>query len=81
MSVEYFAVSYDICDEIDLFHPMNTIPIGPPCCMAEKVELLAKRDFAPLVRVYEVNEAGESSLYKEYVFKQFECNCSEEKVH
>lgn len=81
MDVIYIAVSYDICDEIDLFHPMNKVPIGPIGCVDEKVELLAKRDFAPLVRVYEVKQGEELMLYKEYTFKQFECNCNKTKLH
>lgn len=78
MSKYYLAVTYDVCVHNDFYEDMNEYPIDVSANLEEEILKFAKQDIAPLVKVYESTSSdftGEVKLYKEYRFKEFDCNC------
>lgn len=75
----YIAITYDVCMHNDLYEEMNTYMLDPLSDMDAQVHGLAEADFASLVKVFESpTRDGETvSLYKEYTFSKYECNCDE----
>lgn len=56
---------------------MNEYNLDSSVDMGKQVKRFAEQDIAPLVKVYETasSDIGELTLYKEYKFKEFECDC------
>nr|WP_289038778.1 hypothetical protein [uncultured Allobacillus sp.] len=79
MSKSYVVVTYDVCEHNDLYEDMNEYIIDSYAGMDEQVKRFAEQDIAPLVKVYETDSSdfGELTLYKEYKFKEFECDCEQ----
>ncbi|MBU6081567.1 MULTISPECIES: hypothetical protein [Allobacillus] len=77
MSKSYVAVTYDVCEHNDLYEDMNEYNLDSSVDMGKQVKRFAEQDIAPLVKVYETasSDIGELTLYKEYKFKEFECDC------
>ncbi|WP_462406305.1 hypothetical protein [Gracilibacillus sp. Marseille-QA3620] len=75
----YLAVTYDVCEHNDLFIDMNEYILDLTKDVEEQIKELAKVDVAPLVKVYESDtcEFKEYRLYKEFIFKEYECGCEE----
>ncbi|KMY45419.1 hypothetical protein AC622_15290 [Bacillus sp. FJAT-27916] len=75
----YLAVTYDVCEHNDLFIDMNEYILDLTKDVEEQIKELAKVDVAPLVKVYEsdTREFKEYRLYKEFIFKEYECGCEE----
>ncbi|MBC5638086.1 hypothetical protein [Ornithinibacillus hominis] len=80
METYYLAVTYDVCVHNDLYEDMNQYPLDSTKEMEKQVAEIAKQDIAPVVKVFIANSAdlkGDVTLYKEFYFKEFECNCTE----
>lgn len=83
MAKYYIAVTYDICEHINLYHDMNSYTLNSSIDFEEQARAFAQKDVASLVKVYEAetNDAEvlekywELPLYKEYIFEEFECSC------
>jgi hypothetical protein len=71
------AISYDVCSHNDLFIGMNEIVVQKET-MDEQVAELAKRDVAPIVRVFGYDGSKLSDNYIEYTFEQYQCDCGVE---
>ena len=78
MKKYYIAVTYDVCEYEDLFIDMNEYRIDDVKDMDQQVREIAKVDVSPLVKVYEsdTSDFEDFRLYREYVFKEFECSCN-----
>ncbi|WP_026691353.1 hypothetical protein [Alteribacter aurantiacus] len=78
MARNYLAVTYDVCEHNNLFEDMNHYPIDA-ADLEKQVKECAKKDVAPVVRVYEseTSDFKEFRLYKEYSFKEYECSCNQ----
>ena len=77
MKKYYLAVTYDVCEHEDFCIDMNQYRIDDSKNFDEQIRQWAKTDVAPLVKVYEsyTNDFADFSLYKEYTFSEYECNC------
>ncbi|WP_217587538.1 hypothetical protein [Lentibacillus saliphilus] len=77
MTKQYIAVTYDICEHNNLYEDMNEYVVDVSHDIGKKVEEFARKDVAPLVKVFESNTSDFKSLklYKEYTFKTYECDC------
>ncbi|MFB1050302.1 hypothetical protein [Paraliobacillus sp. JSM ZJ581] len=75
----YIAITYDVCEHNNLYEDMNEYIINPSTNMYDQVKTFAKIDIAPLVKVYEssTKDFKELLLYKQFVFKEYECNCNQ----
>ncbi|WP_226036824.1 hypothetical protein [Aquibacillus saliphilus] len=73
----YLAVTYDVCEHNDLFMDMNEYHLTTLDNLDNYVKYLAKRDIAPVVRVFtsDTSDFIETRIYKEYKFKEYECGC------
>ena len=78
MKKYYIAVTYDVCEHNDLYIDMNEHSIDDAKDMDKIVRGLAKVDVSPLVKVYEsdTNDFKNFRLYREYIFKEYECGCN-----
>ncbi|MBD3107540.1 hypothetical protein IEO70_04105 [Bacillus sp. AGMB 02131] len=78
MAKYYIAVTYDVCEYEDLYIDMNEYRLDSAEDLDQQVKEFAKLDVAPLVKVYESNTSDykEFWLYKEYMFKEYECSCN-----
>ncbi|RLL48321.1 hypothetical protein D8M04_03375 [Oceanobacillus piezotolerans] len=74
----YIAVSYDVCEHNNLYENMNEYPIDASIDLEEQVRDFAKKDVAPIIKVYEsqTSDFKEFRLYREYKFKEYECRCN-----
>lgn len=79
MNKYYLAVTYDVCEHNRLYEDMNYYPLESSIDIEEQIKVFAKRDVAPLVKVYEsdTSDFKEPRLFKEYIFKEYECGCSQ----
>ncbi|MEN2466915.1 hypothetical protein [Ornithinibacillus sp. JPR2-1] len=80
METYYLAVTYDVCVHNDLYEDMNQYLLDSSKEMEKQVAEIAEQDIAPVVKVFIANSAdvkGDVTLYKEFYFKEFECNCTE----
>jgi len=77
MASYYLAITYDVCEHQNLYQDMNEYPIKSTDNLMEKVKEFAKQDIAPVVKVYESNSSKfkHIELFREYKFKEYECNC------
>ena len=73
----YVAVTYDVCEHNGLYEDMNEYVLDSSADIDQQVIGFAEKDIAPLVKVYESVTSGFEALtlYKEYRFKEYECNC------
>lgn len=73
----YIAVTYDVCEHNDLCESMNAYILDLSCNLSEQIMALARKDVAPLVKVFESNtrDFKEKSFYRAYTFKAYECHC------
>ena len=73
----YIAITFDVCEHNNFYLDMNEYPIKCTDNLAEQVQELAGIDIAPVVKVYESDASDFTNLklYKEYKFKEYECNC------
>ncbi|WP_223806006.1 hypothetical protein [Ornithinibacillus gellani] len=73
----YVAVTYDVCEHNGLYEDMNEYVLDSSADIDQQVMGFAEKDIAPLVKVYESVTSGFEALtlYKEYRFKEYECNC------
>ncbi|WP_042149990.1 hypothetical protein [Paucisalibacillus sp. EB02] len=80
MSKYYLAVTYDVCEHQSLYQDMNEYPINSADNFVDKVKEFAQHDIAPVVKIYESysSKFTDLKLYKEYTFKEYECNCENE---
>ena len=80
MNKFYLAVTYEVCQHNDLYMDMNEYTIEQSDDLEERVKEIAKADVAPIVKVYEsgTRTFSDCRLYKEFSFKEYECNCDEE---
>jgi hypothetical protein len=78
MKKYYFAVTYEVCEHNNLYIDMNEYNIDSFEDMDKQIKELAKVDFAPVVKVFEsdTSDFKEFRLYKEYIFKEYECGCN-----
>lgn len=79
MSTYYLAVTYDVCVHHDLYEDMNEYLMDGFDNLEEQVKAFAKKDIAPVVKVYQSTSSDfsdEITFYKEYRFKEYECNCT-----
>ncbi len=78
MKKYYMAVTYDVCEHNDLYIDMKEYHIDDAKDMDKQVWELAKVDVSPLVKVYEsdTSDFKDFRLYKEYIFKEYECSCN-----
>lgn len=78
MKKYYMAVTYDVCEHNDLYIDMKEHHIDDAKDMDKQVWELAKVDVSPLVKVYEsdTSDFKDFRLYKEYIFKEYECSCN-----
>ncbi len=78
MTKYYIAVTYDVCEHNGLCEEMNKyiLSLSTPE-MDEQVKEFAKLDVAPLIKVYEsvTSDFKDIALYREYNFKEYECDC------
>ncbi|SER79900.1 hypothetical protein [Salipaludibacillus aurantiacus] len=79
MTKHYLAVTYDVCEHNDLYQDMNEYCLDTSSDLDKQIRELAKRDVAPLIKVYEshTSDFKELRLYKEYKFKEYECSCNQ----
>ena len=79
MNNYYLAVTYDVCEHNNLCIDMNQYRIDPSKDIDEQIKQWAKVDVAPLVKVFSSDTSAfkEFTLYKEYIFKEFECGCND----
>lgn len=79
MTKHYIAITYDICEHNDLCEDMNEYVLESLGDIDKQVKEFAKRDVAPLVKVYESvsSDFRELELYKEYKFQEYECGCEQ----
>ncbi len=79
MSKNYVAVTYDVCEHNDLYEDMNEYILDSFADMDKQVKGFAEKDVAPLVKVYKsvTSDFQELTLYKEYKFKEYECDCNQ----
>lgn len=79
MSRKYVAVTYDVCEHNDFYEDMNEYILNSSADMDKQVKSFAEKDVAPLVEVYEsiTGDLEELTLYKEYKFKEYECDCDQ----
>ncbi|WP_026907299.1 hypothetical protein [Paucisalibacillus globulus] len=77
----YLAVTFDVCEHNNLYQDMNEYLVDSSDNLVEKVKEFAQQDIAPVVKVYESDskDFSKGQLYKEYKFKEFECNCKDEE--
>lgn len=73
----YVAVTYDVCEHNGVYEDMNEYVLDSSADIDQQVMGFAEKDIAPLVKVYESVTSGFEALtlYKEYRFKEYECNC------
>ena len=78
MNLYYLAITYDICEHNHLVEEMNEYRLDPNVEIEQQLIKLAKKDIAPLIKVYQsmTNDFKEVTLYKEYIFKEYECKCN-----
>lgn len=78
MKKHYLAVTYDVCEHLDLYEDMNEYILDGSVAIDEQVLTFAELDVAPLVKVYEstTTDFTDRTLYKEYSFKTYECGCT-----
>lgn len=74
----YIAVTYDVCEHNNLFEDMNEYPLDLSIDLDKQIMACAKRDVAPLIKVYEsdTSDFKELRFYQEYKFKEYECDCN-----
>lgn len=79
MSKSYVAVTYDVCEHNDLYEDMNEYILYSSVDTDQQVKGFAERDVAPVVKVYEsaTSDFRKLILYKEYKFKEYECDCEQ----
>lgn len=79
MKEYYFAVTYEVCEHNNIYLDMNEYTIDSSEDLDKQVKEFAKGDVAPLVKVYEseTSDFKEFTLYKDYKFKEYECNCTQ----
>jgi len=77
MKKYYLAVTYDVCEHNDLFEDMNIYPLISLDNLDDYVKYLAKKDIAPVIKVYvsDTSDFKELILYKEFKFMEYECGC------
>ncbi|MCP3033035.1 hypothetical protein LF817_17055 [Halobacillus sp. A1] len=73
------AVTYDVCEHNNLYEDMNEYPLDLTVDIDNQIRKFAKKDVAPLVKLYEseTSDFNELRLYKEYRFKEYECSCNQ----
>lgn len=73
----YIAVTYDVCEHNNLCEDMNEYILDFSVDLDKQVKDYAKRDVAPLIKVYmsATSDFEELTLYKEYKFEEYECDC------
>ncbi|WP_424475671.1 hypothetical protein [Oceanobacillus kimchii] len=81
MKMYYSAITYDICEHNHLVEEMNEYRLEPSVDIKQQLMNLAKKDIAPLIKVYQsiTSDFIEITLYQEYTFKEYECGCYREK--
>lgn len=74
----YIVVTYDVCKHYDLCEEMNEYILDSSSDMDKQVKEFAKKDVSPLIKVYEsvTSDFKELTLYKEYKFEEYECDCN-----
>ena len=79
MTRYYIAVTYDVCEHNNLYEDMNEYPLDLFIDIDKQIGEFARTDVAPLIKVYESNTSDlkELRLYKEYIFKEFQCSCNQ----
>ena len=79
MKKRYIAITYDVCKQNDLYENMNKYILDSSTEMDKQVKEFAKKDVAPLIKVYEsvTDDFKDITLYKEYRFKEYECDCEQ----
>ena len=77
MARYYIAVTYDVCEHDNLYQDMNEYPLDLSIDIDKQIKEFANVDIAPLIKIYEsdTNDLKELRLYREYNFKEFECDC------
>lgn len=75
----YLAVTYDVCEHNSLFEDMNGYVLDNNADLETQVAKYAKRDIAPVVKVYESETADfdDIRLHSTFTFAEYECNCEE----
>ena len=75
----YVAVTYDVCEHNHLYEDMNEYPLDSNGDLDQQIKTFAKKDIAPLVKLYEADTSDfkELRLYKEYKFEEYECRCNQ----
>ncbi|MFC7319758.1 hypothetical protein [Halobacillus campisalis] len=73
------AVTYDVCEHNNLYEDMNEYPVDLTVDIDNQIRKFAKKDVAPLVKLYEseTSDFKELRLSKEYRFKEYECSCNQ----
>jgi len=73
-------LTYDVCEHNDLCEDMNEYILDSYSDMDKQVKEFAKRDVAPLIKIYESvkSDFKELTLYKEYKFQEYDCDCNQE---
>lgn len=79
MTERYIAITYDVCKHHDLYENMNKYILNSSTEIDKQVKEFAKKDVAPLIKVYEsvTDDLKDITLYKEYRFKEYECDCEQ----
>lgn len=79
MTERYIAITYDVCKHNDLYENMNKYILNSSTEIDKQVKEFAKKDVAPLIKVYEsvTDDFKDITLYKEYRFKEYECDCEQ----
>ncbi|MYL57591.1 hypothetical protein [Virgibacillus halodenitrificans] len=79
MPKRYIAITYDVCEHNDLYEDMNEYILDSSTEMDKQVKEFAKKDVAPLIKVYEsfTDDFKDITLYKQYKFKEYECDCEQ----
>ncbi|MFS0749813.1 hypothetical protein [Oceanobacillus sp. 1P07AA] len=80
--MHYLAITYDICEHNHFVEEMNEYRLEPRVEIKQQLMNLAKKDVAPLIKVYQsiTSDFKEVTLYQEYTFKEYECGCYSIKV-
>ncbi|WP_078592963.1 hypothetical protein [Evansella clarkii] len=73
----YIAVTYEVCEHNNLYEDMNEYPLDSSADIETQIREFAKKDVAPLVKVYESDSRDfkEVRFCREYKFKEYECDC------
>jgi hypothetical protein len=74
----YFAVTNEVYEHNNIYIVIDEYNLDSSEDMDKQIKELAKLEVAPLVKVYksDTSDFKEFRLYKEYKFKENECDCN-----